>query len=147
MEKMKVLLVGSGGRESALAYKILQSPCLERLYVTEQHPGFSGATVIDNWKEGEYDLVVVGPEKPLADGIANDFAARGIPVFGPSKEAAQLEASKVFSKQFMEEYGIPTASYSVCRTKEEALLNISPSCVVKADGLAGGKGVFVCHTS
>ncbi|MEC7988188.1 MAG: phosphoribosylamine--glycine ligase [Myxococcota bacterium] len=146
MEKMNVLLVGAGGRESALAYKLLQSPVLKQLYVTEDHPGFAAANLVEDWENKHYDLVVVGPEKPLADGIADRFRERGVPVFGPSQSAALLEASKVFAKQFMQEQNIPTATYTVCHSKEEALSSLYAPCVVKADGLAGGKGVYVCQT-
>jgi len=157
---MDILVVGSGGREHALAWKLRQSPRVDRLYVA---PGNAGtAEVAENLpvaaediegllaaaRERRIDLTVVGPEAPLAAGIVDRFSAVGLRVFGPSRAAAQLEASKVFAKDLMARHGIPTAPYRVFRDYREALAYVrSRPCplVVKADGLAAGKGVTVCQ--
>lgn len=145
---MHVLLVGAGGRESALAWKLLQDPGV-RLSVCASHPGFpAGAAVATGdpaaWAAAHgVDLVVVGPEGPLADGLADRCAALGVPVFGPSAAAARLESSKAFCKEFLVQNGIPTARARVCHRAAEAHAAIDGPCVVKADGLAAGKGVVV----
>jgi phosphoribosylamine--glycine ligase len=164
----KVLLVGSGGREHALAWKLAQSPHLARLYVApgnagtgllNQPPSHPGAVVVNVSlaakdsadlvafaSEQKIDLVVVGPEEPLANGLADQFRAAGIKVFGPSKAAAQIEASKAFAKAFMARHGLPTARYAAFRDFHAAvahLLKIDYPVVIKASGLAAGKGVIL----
>ena len=154
-----VLLVGSGGREHALAWKIAQSPRLRKLYIA---PGNGGTrlhgenvpipvTAIEKLaqfaQEKSIDLTVVGPDDPLALGIVDVFRARGLRVFGPSRAAAQIEASKVFSKQLMQEAGIPTAEFGIFKDYKTALKYLREKgapIVVKASGLALGKGVYVC---
>ena len=146
---MKVLLVGSGGREHALAWKLSQAPDLQELHAAPGNPGIAalGRCHPVRAEDGEgllalagsldADLVVVGPEAPLVAGVADELRHSGVAVFGPSARAARIEGSKAFAKDVMREAGVPTAeSLSVAR----------PPCVVKADGLAAGKGVFVCRT-
>ncbi|MBB5746090.1 phosphoribosylamine--glycine ligase [Brevundimonas variabilis] len=155
---MNILLVGSGGREHALAWKIAQSPLVKRLICAPGNPGIEtyaelapvkaddaqGLVVLA--REMRADLVVVGPEAALANGLADRLAAAGILCFGPTSKAAQLETSKAFSKAFMERHDIPTAGYGVYdRVKDarEALNVFKPPYVIKADGLAAGKGVAI----
>ncbi len=158
---MNVLVVGSGAREHAIAWRLRQSPRLARLYVA---PGNAGtAAIAQNLplaasdlqglaqaaREHHVDLTIVGPEAPLAEGIVDLFRSQGQAIFGPTRAAARIEASKVFAKGIMERHGIPTAKAQAFRTFQEAYQNIlqrQPPFVVKADGLAAGKGVFVCQT-
>jgi phosphoribosylamine--glycine ligase len=155
---MNVLLIGSGGREHAIAWKVAQSPKLTKLYIAPGNPGTVGlgenvsvkvddhAVVVRCCQEKHIDLVIVGPEIPLAAGLADDLSAAGIKVFGPSKAAAQIEASKVFSKNFMQRNGIPTARYATFTKLPEALAYLSKLdylVVLKASGLAAGKGVIL----
>jgi phosphoribosylamine--glycine ligase len=146
---VKVLVVGSGGREHALAWKLAQSPELEELHAAPGNPGIArlgtchpvraedGEGLLDLAHMLRADLVVVGPEAPLVAGVANHLRHAGVAVFGPSAAAARIEGSKAFAKDVMRAAGVPTAeTMSVAR----------PPCVVKADGLAAGKGVFVCRT-
>ena len=155
---MKVLLIGSGGREHALAAALNADPQLEELHVAPGNPGISSIAkcheintddnnaVIELAKSLKIDLIIVGPEKPLANGLADASGAAGIPCFGPSKAAAQLEASKDFAKQVMRDAGVPTARFFTCKTREEiekALDEFGAPYVVKHDGLAAGKGVVV----
>lgn len=156
---MKVLLIGSGGREHAMAWKISQSPLLSELIMAPGNPGMArlGRCVpvpssdipelVALAKTEGVDLVVVGPEAPIAMGIANRLEKLGIPVFAPRSDAAQLEASKVWAKSFMRRNRIPTAGFEVFSDFEEAKDYVYEACeypcVIKADGLAGGKGVFV----
>jgi phosphoribosylamine--glycine ligase len=156
---MKVLLVGSGGREHALGWKLAQSPRLRSLISLPGNPGLAelgpclegvdpldGRGVVEVAGDHRVDLAVIGPEGPLAAGVADHLAAAGIPVWGPTQAAAQLEASKSFAKQVMERAGIPTAAWGEFTTMDSALeyLDIqAPPYVVKADGLAAGKGVLV----
>ncbi|MED5373143.1 MAG: phosphoribosylamine--glycine ligase [Myxococcota bacterium] len=149
---MEVLVVGGGGREAALAWKLSQSPTVSGLWVTHDNPGFpEGARKLPAGDVAEQadlagvGLVVVGPEAPLAEGLADRCIERGVPVFGPVAAAAQLEASKAFAKDFMKAHGIPTADYGHFTDAEAAHAAIQGPCVVKADGLAAGKGVFVCE--
>lgn len=159
IENISVLVIGSGGREHALAWKLGQSPLVERVYVA---PGNAGtALVAENVPVAEDDfagliafaqekgvgLTVVGPEIPLANGIVDQFQAAGMPIFGPTQAAAQLEASKAFAKTFMQEMGIPTAKAAVFTDYEEARAYLAQNpgaVVIKASGLAAGKGVIVC---
>jgi phosphoribosylamine--glycine ligase len=158
---MNVLLIGSGGREHALAWKLAQSPNLTRLFAAPGNPGIAqhaylcDVSVADHAAVGDFcgehriDLVVVGPEAPLAAGIADDLRARGIVVFGPSRAAAQLEASKGFTKDLCAEADIPTAAYARFRDAGAAKAYVrdrGAPIVVKADGLAAGKGVSVADT-
>ena len=158
---MKVLLIGSGGREHALAWKLAQSPLIETLYAAPGNPGIAKhATIADVAVEdhgalvafcqaGAIDLVVVGPEAPLVAGLADALRTAGIAVFGPSRAAARLEGSKGFTKDLCARYGIPTAAYGRFTDIEAAKAHVREHgvpIVVKADGLAAGKGVTVATT-
>ncbi len=159
---MKVLVIGGGGREHALAWKLAQSPKLQKVCVA---PG-NGGTALDprlenvpitdiaalrDWALAEkIALAVVGPEAPLAAGVVDDFRAHGLRVFGPTRAAAQLESSKAFSKAFMQRHGIPTAEYQAFTDAAQAHAYVDRKgapIVVKADGLAAGKGVVVAMTA
>jgi phosphoribosylamine--glycine ligase len=155
---MNVLLLGSGGREHALAWKLAASPLLSTLYAAPGNPGIAEegtivaldvtdhAAVVAFCRDKGIDLVVVGPEAPLVAGIADDLRSAGIRVFGPSKAAAQLEGSKGFTKDLCAEYGIPTAAYRRFSDADAAKAYVKEQgtpIVVKADGLAAGKGVTV----
>ncbi len=158
---MKVLVVGNGGREHALVWKISQSPLVKEIYCTLGNAGIDRIAKKVNisptevealadfaLKEG-IDFTVVGPEAPLVEGIADAFERRGLKIFGPSKEASRLEGSKAFAKKFMERHGIPTAEYEVFEDPdlaEKYVREKGTPIVVKADGLAGGKGSVVCNT-
>ena len=151
---MDVLVVGGGGREAALAWKLARSPSINTIWVTHQNPGFP--TSCRHLPSGDIaamalvagiELVVIGPEAPLAAGLVDECRAVGIAAFGPTAAAAQLESSKGFSKDFMRRHDIPTADYHRCETAEAAHAVIDGPCVVKADGLAAGKGVYVCGTA
>ena len=158
---MHILLLGSGGREHALAWKIAGSPLLTKLLCAPGNAGIAReaecialdvanhAAVIDFCKANAIELVVVGPETPLAAGIVDDLESAGIKAFGPSKKAAQLEASKGFTKALCSEFNIPTGAYRRCTSATEALDYVRAQgapIVVKADGLAAGKGVVVAKT-
>jgi phosphoribosylamine---glycine ligase len=158
---MHILLIGSGGREHALAWKIAGSPLLTKLWCAPGNAGIAKeaecvaldvadhTAVIDFCRANKVDLVVVGPETPLAAGIVDDLGAAGIKAFGPSKLAAQLEGSKGFTKDLCDEYGIPTGAYCRFDNTPEALAYVRDQrvpIVVKADGLAAGKGVVVAKT-
>jgi phosphoribosylamine--glycine ligase len=155
---MKVLVVGSGGREHALVWKISQSPLVEKIYAAPGNGGIAGiaecvdikdtdvVTLANFAREKGIGLTVVGPEAPLVAGIADEFRRRGLRVFGPDKKAAMLEGSKVFSKNFMKKYGIPTGDFRVFEDFDQALRNagiFGYPVVIKADGLAAGKGVII----
>lgn len=157
---MKVLVIGSGGREHALCWKIAQHPETE-VYIAPGNPGMLDVatlvnikvddipTLVDFAKAEAIDLTVVGPELPLTLGIVDAFQAAGLACFGPSKAAAQLEGSKAFSKNLMKKYGIPTAAFDTFTEVSAAKAfvdEIGVPCVVKADGLAAGKGVIICMT-
>jgi phosphoribosylamine--glycine ligase len=158
---MNVLLIGSGGREHALAWAILASPLLDKLYCAPGNAGTATITecialdsadhaaVVRFCRDKRIDLVVIGPEAPLVAGLADDLAAAGIKAFGPSKAAAQLEGSKGFTKDFCAEHGIPTAAYARFDDSASALAYLERHTfpiVVKADGLAAGKGVTIAET-
>jgi len=155
---LKVLLIGSGGREHALASALNRDPQVEELHVAPGNPGITeiakchqldigdNAAIVNLAKELAIDLVVIGPEKPLVNGVSDALAKAGIACFGPSKAAAQLEGSKDFAKQVMRDAGVPTAKSFTCRNREEieaALDKFGAPYVVKHDGLAAGKGVVV----
>ncbi|MBI2362302.1 MAG: phosphoribosylamine--glycine ligase, partial [Elusimicrobia bacterium] len=156
---MNVLLIGAGGREHALAWKLSQSPSLGKLYAAPgsdavaQHAERLAAGATDAaalaalCREKEVGLVVIGPEDPLAAGVADALRAAGIPVFGPGQAAARLESSKAFAKDFMGRHRVPTARWQTHAGHAKAraaLSDFSGGVVVKADGLAAGKGVRVC---
>lgn len=158
---MKVLIVGSGGREHAIAWKIAQSSKVDKIYCAPGNAGISGITECVNIgamefdklvafaKEKQIDLTVIGMDDPLVGGIVDAFEAEGLRVFGPRKNAAILEGSKAFSKDLMKKYQIPTAAYETFETAEAALEYLETAkypIVLKADGLALGKGVLICNT-
>jgi phosphoribosylamine---glycine ligase len=144
---VRVLVTGSGGREHALAWKLSQSPQIDELHAAPGNPGIAqlgechpvraedGEGLLDLAHALRFDLVVIGPEAPLVNGVADELRHAGVSVFGPSKEAARIEGSKSFAKDVMRAAGVPTA---------ETLSVARPPCVLKVDGLAAGKGVFVC---
>lgn len=157
---MRILVIGSGGREHALVWKIRQSPLAEEVYCAPGNAGIASMAdcvgiepsdiieLADFAAKIKVDLTVVGPEFPLDLGIVDEFAKRGLRIFGPSNAAAQIESSKVFAKEFMERHGIPTAGFKVFGSEAETLEHLKAKStryplVVKADGLAAGKGVVV----
>ncbi|MGO9062011.1 MAG: phosphoribosylamine--glycine ligase [Candidatus Binataceae bacterium] len=159
---MRVMVIGKGGREHALCWRLNQSPSVRELYCTIGNPGINSlATPVpiepndinglaDFAAQQHIDLTVVGPEEPLTLGIGDEFASRGLALVGPSQAAAQLEASKAFAKQIMREAGVPTAAFAVFDDIEAARAHVrrhGGPMVVKADGLAAGKGVTVCDDS
>ncbi len=157
---MKVLIIGSGGREHALGLSIKKSPKVKEIFFT---PGNGGTSEIgqnvniepDDIEDllnfailEKIDLTVVGPEVPLSLGIADLFNKNNLRIFAPSKEASKLETSKIYAKRFMEKYNIPTAKFSICKNINEAMENLDKynyPVVIKADGLASGKGVIICN--
>ena len=156
---MKVLIVGGGGREHAIAWKVAKSPKVEKLYCAPGNAGIAevaecvniGVMEFDKLtafaRENQIDLTIIGPDDPLAAGAVDAFEAAGLRVFGPRKNAAILEASKAFSKDLMKKYGIPTAAYETFTSPEAALTYLETAkmpIVLKADGLALGKGVLIC---
>jgi phosphoribosylamine--glycine ligase len=159
---MKILVIGSGGREHALVLKLAQSRQVNKLYAIPGNAGIAelaecvNISLKDNFdklakfvEKNRIDLTVVGPEVPLVDGIVDCFQSKGLAIFGPSKSAAQLEGSKVWAKEFMIRHGLPTAKYKIFNNRDEAVKYISTipmPTVVKADGLAAGKGVLICKT-
>ncbi len=159
---MRILVVGGGGREHALVWKLAQSPRVAKIYCAPGNPGIGELAEcvnisVDNIKalcgfarEHNVDLTVVGPEKPLTEGIVDYFSAQGLKIFGPTQDAAQLEGSKSFAKARMQQYGIPTADFKVFDSAAPARAYIErqgTGLVVKADGLAAGKGVVVAETA
>ena len=159
---MKILIIGSGGREHAITWKVCQSPKAEKVFVLPGNPGTGQIatnvdeiavndhdTVIEFCKTNQIDLVIVGPEAPLADGLVDSLSGAGIRCFGPKQAAAQIEASKSFAKDFMARHNIPTARYATFNHLDEALdyLNkVDYPIVIKASGLAAGKGVILPET-
>lgn len=160
---MKVLVIGNGGREHALAWKAAQSPLVEHVFVAPGNPGTVAENKISNVEIGpcdldklvafatteKIDLTIVGPEAPLVIGVVDAFRAAGLKIFGPTKNAAQLEGSKSFTKDFLARHNIPTAHYAVFTDTDQALAyldKVGAPIVVKADGLAAGKGVIVAMT-
>ena len=158
---MKVLIVGSGGREHTIAWKVAQSPKVDKIYCAPGNAGIEEYAecvdikamefekLADFAGENEIDLTVIGMDDPLVGGIVDVFEARGLRVFGPRKNAAILEGSKAFSKDLMKKYHIPTAAYENFTDPQEALAYLETSkfpIVLKADGLALGKGVLICNT-
>lgn len=155
---MKVLVIGSGGREHALAWKLAQSPLVRRVFVAPGNGGTAKVSKIENLELTDFAqladfcqaqnivLTVVGPDAALAQGVVNLFQSRGLTILGPTKEAAEIEWSKDFSKQFMQRHNIPTAAYATFSDADQAHLYINQQAVpivIKADGLAAGKGVVV----
>ncbi len=158
---MKVCIIGNGGREHALAWKLHHSPSVTDVFVVPGNAGMTSiATVVKmDWKdrdtllawllEYKIDLVIIGPELPLVEGLSDAIRAVGIPVFGPSQQAARLEGSKSFAKDLMRRYKIPTAKYEVCQdveTGKRIIHQRGVPIVLKRDGLWGGKGVAICET-
>ena len=158
---MQVLVIGSGGREHALAWKATQSASVEKVYCVPGNPGIAQIAecvpmdIADNDAlvafalENKIDLTIVGPEVPLANGVVDAFRAKGLAIFGPTQAAAQIEGSKSFAKDLMKKYGIPTAAFEVFTEAEAAkayIVEQGAPIVIKADGLAAGKGVVVAMT-
>lgn len=157
----KVLVVGQGGREHALVWKLAQSPEVEKIFAAPGNPGIAQlaecidisvddtARLLEFAQQQAIDITVVGPEAPLMDGIVDQFTAAGLKIFGPSAAAARLEGSKVFTKRLLHKYGIPTARFDICENSEaahqaaRAYIKQDKPVVLKADGLAAGKGVVV----
>jgi len=158
---MKILVVGGGGREHALCWSLHRSPSVEEIFCAPGNPGIAEVAdclpvsagdiveIADLAQKLHVDLTVVGPELPLSLGIVDEFTKRELPIFGPTRLAAQIESSKVFSKEFFRRHNIPTADAVVCQTPEEAKKAIQRfgfPVVLKADGLAGGKGVLIAES-
>ncbi|MBE0477939.1 phosphoribosylamine--glycine ligase [Candidatus Aerophobetes bacterium] len=159
---MKVLVIGGGGREHTLCWKIFQNPEVQDIFCIPGNAGIQNiahcakipcekdfSQVAQFIKENKIDLTIVGPEAPLADGIVDVFGEEGLKIFGPTKEAARLETSKVYAKNFMKKYAIPTARFETFSALDKALTYIDKQDeppVVKVDGLAGGKGAFVAKS-
>ena len=158
---MKVLVIGSGGREHALVWKLGQSPRVDKVYCAPGNGGIASEaeclpadlksveSLLAVAHRIQPDLTVVGPEIPLHWGVVDEFTRRGLRIFGPTKAAAQLESSKSFAKEFMQRHHIPTAHYAICHSLDdihEALPHFHLPLVVKADGLAAGKGVVICSS-
>ena len=166
---MNVLVIGSGGREHALVWKLAQSPRITKLWCAPGNAGIAGerlagdgsavecagiaaddlASLLAFALEKKAALTVVGPDNPLALGVVDLFQANRLRIWGPNRKAAQFESSKVFSQRFMEKYGIPTAqagTFTEARAARDFAAALHGGCAVKADGLALGKGVIICHT-
>jgi len=158
---MKVLVIGGGGREHALVWKLRQSPRVSKIYCAPGNGGIAGeaeclaadvknvGSLVALAQQIKPDLTVVGPELPLTLGVVDEFTLRGWKIFGPTSAAARLESSKSFAKQFMQRHHIPTAHYAICTSVDEvrdSLGHFKMPIVVKADGLAAGKGVVICKT-
>ena len=159
-DKNKVLIIGNGGREHALTWKISQSPGVSKIFCAPGNGGTQAQATnvpinvsdVDGLlkfaKEQKIDLTIVGPELPLSLGIVNRFENEGLPIFGPSRQAAKIETSKVWARKFLKKIGVPSPDFVIFDNSQEALSYVSglPCCVVKADGLAGGKGAIVCES-
>jgi phosphoribosylamine---glycine ligase len=158
---MKILVLGSGGREHALVWKLRQSPRVSKIYCAPGNGGIadeaeclpvdlkSVASMVALAERLQPDLTIVGPELPLTFGVVDEFMRKGMRIFGPTKAAAQLESSKSFAKEFLQRHRIPTAAYAVCDSIDEvhdALAHFHAPVVVKADGLAAGKGVVIASS-
>ncbi|MCA1771650.1 MAG: phosphoribosylamine--glycine ligase, partial [Halomonas sp.] len=160
---MKVLMIGGGGREHALAWKLAQSPRVSQVFVAPGNAGTAGEEKLTNVaieasdisalvafaRKEDVALTVVGPEAPLVEGVVDQFQAAGLVIFGPTQAAAQLEGSKSFTKDFLARHAIPTADYQTFTAVEPALeylAEVGAPIVIKADGLAAGKGVIVAMT-
>ncbi len=153
---MNVLVIGSGGREHALAWRLRQSPTVQRLFTAPGNPGIAqsatclaGTDYLTLAAEHAIDLTVVGPEAPLIEGVVDQFRQAGRPIFGPVQAAAQLEGSKIFSKNFFARHSIPTARFHTATNELDALKaldDFTAPVVLKADGLAAGKGVVIAHS-
>lgn len=159
---MNVLVIGAGGREHALANKLRQSPLIDQLHaipgndamvnVAEVHTDIAESdheAILNFVQENKIEWVVVGPEQPLIDGLPDKLRQTGVKVFGPNKDAAQIEGSKLFAKKIMQKYNIPTAEYKETNNKTDALAYVNHCdlpIVVKKDGLAAGKGVIIAET-
>ncbi len=158
---MKILVIGSGGREHALVWKVAQSRLAKKVFCAPGNGGIAGVAecvdikaedvpvLVEFVRKEKIDFTVVGPEKALSLGIVDEFTKYGLGIFGPNKNAARLEASKVFSKNLMAKYNVPTANFGIFDNPEEAkkyIEKIGAPCVVKADGLAAGKGVVVAES-
>lgn len=160
---MNILIIGNGGREHALTYFIAKSPLCDKIYAIPGNPGIfsiANETGIDKLNfeditvfciEKKIDLVIIGPEKPLSDGLSDILRTNGVNVFGPSQKAARIESSKAFAKEFMKKYNIPTANYAVFNKNQlneaiEYIKGHNHPLVLKADGLAAGKGVIITHS-
>src|SRR5438445_9708368 len=158
---MKVLVIGGGGREHALVWKLRQSPRVSQVYCLPGNGGIceeatcmpgdpkSLSSLLSVAHQIQPDLTVVGPEISLSLGVVDEFTRRGLRIFGPTQRAAQLETSKSFAKEFMQRHQVPTAHYAVCTTEDELRKSLglfSTPVVVKADGLAAGKGVVIAAT-
>ncbi|MBW2992052.1 phosphoribosylamine--glycine ligase [Candidatus Woesearchaeota archaeon] len=161
MKNLNVLIIGGGGREHALALKVAESEHLNKLYAVPGNPGISqvaechdidiedNKAIVDFAKEKNIDLVIVGPEAPLVNGIADELEKNNMRVFGPNKRASQFEGSKSFARKFMKKYALPTVEFEEFTDFEDAkkyIMRKGSPIVVKADGLAAGKGVFVAQT-
>jgi len=157
---MKILIVGSGGREHALVWKISQSKRVDKIYAAPGNPGMGSLAenvdikpssiieLADFAQQEKIDLTVVGPEQSLGLGIVDEFSSRNLKIFGPTQKAAMIETSKSFAKEFMRKNNIPTPAFKTCNSAGDALeyLRSAPfPLVIKADGLAAGKGVYICH--
>src|SRR6516162_9177410 len=158
---MKVLVIGSGGREHALVWKLSQSPRVSQVYCLPGNGGIcqeatcvaGDPKTVDGLlaaaQQAQPDITVVGPELPLSLGVVDAFSRRGLRIFGPTQAATELESSKSFAKEFMQRHNIPTAHYTVCTSEEEIRKSLglfSLPVVLKADGLAAGKGVVIAAT-
>ena len=157
---MKIAIIGSGGREHALVHHLSNAKKITKIYSIPGNAGTEEISLnidlnLENFQDlydfiykEQIELVVVGPEKPLVEGLVDFLESKNIKVFGPRKKVAQLEGSKIFTKQICEKFNIPTAKFKICKSKEDSFVFLSSSnfpLVVKADVLAAGKGVYICQ--